>query len=120
MCTKKIIFNSCKPYLHICLMKDNENPENSVFVTFDADSTYTPKNEVELYLLRAYAKRTESSYLIAEELDPAELKQRYEQFEAKQIEQAEAKEKSTLEARKRREDDREFYSLLRMSDKAYR
>ncbi len=109
------VFCSCKPFLQICLDKDR-----GTFITFGADSTYSPKNEEELQLLREYAERTKISYLIAEGSDPTELRRKYKELEAKRICEAEERAKARLEAEKKRKEDHEFYSLLRMSDEVYR
>ena len=110
-----VVFSSCKPYLQICLDKGRGS-----FITFGADSTYSPKNEEELQLLRDYAERTKISYLIAEGADPTELRRKYEELRAKEIQEAEERAEARLEAEKRRKEEHDFYSLLRMSDKAYR
>lgn len=111
----KAVFCSCKPFLQICLDKDR-----GIFITFGADSTYSPKNEAELEALREYAERTKSSYLIAEGMDPTELKRKHKRKWDKKIRKAKKTAKARLEAEKQRKEDHEFYSLLRMSDKAYR
>jgi len=111
----KAVFCSCKPFLQICLDKDR-----GTFIIFGADSTYTPKNEAELEALREYAERTKISYLIAEGSDPTELRRKYEELMAKECRKAEERAEARLEAEKQRKEDHEFYSLLRMSDKAYR
>lgn len=109
------VFCSCKPFLQICLDKDK-----GTFITFGADSTYSSKNEEELQLLREYAERTKISHLIAEGSDPTELGRKYKELEAERIREAEERAEARLEAEKKRKEDHEFYSLLRMSDKAYR
>lgn len=109
------VFCSCKPFLQICLDKDRGS-----LITFGADSTYSPKNEAELEALREYAERTESSYLIAEGSDPTELRRKHKRKWDKRIRKAEKRAEARLEAEKKRKEDHEFYSLLRMSDKAYR
>ena len=110
---EKVIFSSCKPYLQIF-------PDRNMSITFSKDCTYTPKDEEELESLRLYERHTKSSYIIAEGMDPAELRRKYEELEEKQIIEAEEKHKADLEAEEKRKQDHEFYSLLRMSDRAYR
>ena len=110
-----VVFSSCKPYLHICLDKDRGR-----FITFGADCTYSPTSEEELQLLREYLDHTKSSYLIAEGSDPTELRRKYEELRAKEIQEAEERADAKLEAEKKRKEEHDFYSLLRMSDKAYR
>lgn len=78
------------------------------------------KNEAELQLLREYAEHTKASCLITEGADNTELKRRYEALEAEEIQKAENREKTRQEAEKKRKEDHEFYSLLRMSDTVYR
>lgn len=109
------VFCSCKPFLQICLDKDRDR-----FITFGADSTYSPKNEEELQLLREYAERTKISHLIAEGSDPTELRRKHSERMAEESRKAEERAEARLEAEKQRKEDHEFYSLLRMSDKAYR
>lgn len=111
----KAVFCSCKPFLQICLSK-----EQGTFITFGADSTYTPKDEAELEALREYAELTKISYLIAEGSDPTELRRKCEELMAEECRKAEERAEARLEAEKKRKEDHEFYSLLRMSDKAYR
>lgn len=111
----KVIFSSCKPYLQIYLSRDK-----GICVTFDANCIYIPKNKAELQLLREYAERTKASCLITEGADNTELKRRYEALEAEEIQKAENREKTRQEAEKKRKEDHEFYSLLRMSDTVYR
>ncbi len=111
----KAVFCSCKPFLQICLSK-----EQGTFITFGADSTYSPKNEEELEALREYAERTKLSYLIAEGSDPTELKRKHKRKWDKRIRKVNKRAKARLEAEKKRKEDHEFYSLLRMSDKVCR
>ncbi len=91
------VFCSCKPFLQICLDKDRGS-----FITFGADSTYSPKNEEELQLLREYAERTKISYLIAEGSDPTELRRKHKRKWDKRIRKAEKRAKARLEAEKKR------------------
>lgn len=109
------VFCGCKPFLQICLSK-----EQGTFITFGADSTYSPKNEEELQLLREYAERTKISYLIAEGSDPTELRRKHSERMAEESRKAEERAEARLEAEKKRKEDHDFYSLLRMADKAYR
>ncbi len=109
------VFCSCKPFLQICLDKNK-----GTFITFGADSTYSPKNEEELQLLREYAERTKLSHLITEGSDPTELRRKHKRKWDKRIRKANKRAEARLEAEKKRKEDHEFYSLLRMSDKAYR
>lgn len=111
----KVVFCSCKPFLQICLSK-----EQGTFITFGADSTYSPKNKAELEALREYAERTKISYLIAEGSDPTELGRKYKELEAERIREAEERAEARLEAEKKRKEDHDFYSLLRMSDRVCR
>ena len=111
----RVVFSSCNPFLQICLSKDR-----GVFITFGADCTYSPKNGEELQLLREYSEHTKSSYLIAEGSDPTELRRKYTDLVYKEIREAEERAEAKLEAEKKRKEDHDFYSLLRMSDKAYR
>lgn len=111
----KAVFCSCKPFLQICLSK-----EQGTFITFGADSTYSPKNEAELEALREYAERTRLSHLIAEGSDPTELGRKYKELEAERIREAEERAEARLEAEKKRKEDHDFYSLLRMSDRVCR
>lgn len=113
----KVVFSSCKPYLQICLSR---NEDISNFITFDSDGAYSPKDEAELQSLRTYAERTKISYLIAEGADPEELRRKYEELEDTLIQEAEDRATAMLEEEKRCKEDHEFYSLLRFSDKAYR
>ncbi len=109
----KVVFSSCKAYLQICLYRDDNN---SIFVTFGADSTYSPKNEAELQLLREYAERYKGSYLIAEAEAPTELRRKYEELEAKRIQEAEERAKAEIEWQNKLK----YYRALRMADEAYR
>jgi len=111
----KAVFCSCKPFLQICLDKDRGS-----FITFGADSTYSPKNEEELQLLREYAEHTKISYLIAEGSDPTELRRKHSERMAEESRKAEERAEARLEAEKKRKEDHEFYSLLRMSDRVCR
>lgn len=108
------IFYSYKPYLQICLHREKE-----LFVTFGADCSYSPKSEVELQLLREHAKATENSYSISESMPLEELQRKHEALEERQIQEAEARMAAQAEAEKRRKEEHDFYSALRMADKAY-
>lgn len=110
---ERVFFSSCKPYTQIFIDRNKS-------IVFNAEGKYFPKDEEELQSLRAYAEATKSSYVIAEGVDPAELMRMYEELEAKQIREAEARRKAEQEAEEKRKQDHEFYSLLRMSEKAYR
>ncbi len=103
---EKVTFSSCKPYLQICV--------DGSFIIFSGDSTYTSRNEAEIKSLREYAERYKSSYIIAEDTEPAELRKKYEELEAIRIQEAEARQEAKLEAEKKRKADHELYSLLRM------
>lgn len=107
----KVIFSSYKPYLQICL--------NGAFITFSDKGNYSPTSE-ELQSLREYAERTKGSYIISEGADPEELRRKNEELEDTLIQEAEARADARQKAEKKSKDDHEFYSTLRMSDKAYR
>lgn len=89
-------------------------------IQLSAEGTYSPKNEEELQILRAYAEDTKGSYNISESMDPAELKRKHEELEDKLIAEAEEREKNRIEAEKKEKAEHEFYSALRFSDKVYR
>lgn len=111
----KVIFYSYKPYLQICLHR-----KRGIFITFSAEGTYSPKNEEELQILRAYAEDTKGSYNISESLDPEELRRKHEEWEDSLITEAEEREKNRIEAEKKEKAEHEFYSALRFSDTVYR
>lgn len=101
---EKVTFYSYKPYLSICLHR-----ERNIFITFSAECTYSPTNEVQLELLRKYAENTKKSYIISESMAPEELKRRYTKLEERAIQEAEAR----AAAKKERQELHEFYSALR-------
>lgn len=110
---ERVFFSSCKPYTQIFIDRNKS-------IVFNAEGKYFPKDEEELQSLRMYERLNKGSYVIAEGVDPAELMRMYEELEIKRIREAEDKHKADLEAEERRKEDHNFYSLLRMSDKAYR
>jgi hypothetical protein len=110
----RIKFHSYKPYLQISLSREKE-----LFVTFGADCSYTPKNEEELQLLREYAWARVNSYCISEAMPLEELQREHEALEDRRIQEAEARLAAQEAAEKRRKEEHEFYSVLRMADKAY-
>lgn len=111
---KKPVFFSYTPYLQIAF-KDAE-----LFVTFNADCTYTPQNELELQLLREYAEATQGSYIISESMPLEELQSLHEAFEDRLIQEAEARLEAQAAAEKERKEQLDFYSTLRAADKSYR
>lgn len=111
---RKPVFFSYTPYLQIAF-KDAE-----IFVTFGADCTYTPQNELELQLLREYAEATQGSYIISESKPIDELQSLHVAFEDRLIQEAEARLGAQAAAEKERKEQHDFYSILRMSDKVGR
>ena len=111
---RKPVFFSYTPYLQIAF-KDAE-----IFVTFGADCTYTPKNELELQLLREYAEATQGSYIISESMPLEELQSFHEAFEDRLIQEAEARLEAQAAAEKEHKEQHDFYSTLRAADKSYR
>ncbi len=111
---KKPVFFSYTPYLQIAF-KDAE-----IFVTFGADCTYTPQNELELQLLREYAAATRGSYIISESKPIDELQSLHVAFEDRLIQEAEARLGAQAAAEKERKEKHDFYSTLRAADKSYR
>lgn len=112
---EKVIFYSYKPYLIVGLCKGR-----GIFVIFSAECTYSPTNEVELELLRKYAEETKKSYIISESMAPEELRRRYTELEEKSIKEAEARAAAKLAAEKEKQEEHEFYSALRFSDRVCR
>lgn len=111
---KKPVFFSYTPYLQIAF-KDAE-----IFVTFGADCTYTPQNELELQLLSEYAEATQGSYIISESKPTDELQSLHAAFEDRLIQEAEARLGAQAAAEKERKEQHDFYSILRMSDEVGR
>lgn len=112
---EKVTFYSYKPYLSICLHR-----ERNIFITFSAECTYSPTNEIELEILRKYAEETKNSYIISESMAPEELRRRYTGLEKKAIQEAEARAAVKLAAEKEKQEEHEFYSALRFSDRVCR
>lgn len=112
---EKVTFYSYKPYLSICLHRERE-----LFITFSAECTYSPTNEVQLELLRKYAENTKKSYIISESMAPEELKRRYTELEEKDIQEAEARAAAKAAEKKEHKERHEFYSALRFSDQVCR
>lgn len=108
------IFYSYKPYLQIAFK------ECELSVTFSADCTYIPQNELELQLLREYAEATQGSYIISESMPLEELQSLHEAFEDRLIQEAEARLEAQAAAEKERKEQHDFYSTLRAADKSYR
>lgn len=112
---EKVTFYSYKPYLQICLHR-----ESGIFITFNADCTYSPTNEVQLELLRKYAEDTKNAYVISENIAPEELRRRYMELEEKAVQEAEARAAAKAEEEERKRWEHDFYSALRFSDKVCR
>ena len=110
---QRVTFISSQPYLTLSFR------ELSITVQF-IEHYYSTEDPKQVQLLREYAERTKRSYSIAEGSDPTELRREYEELEAEQIREVEDKVKAKLEAERARKEEHDFYSLLRMSDKAYR
>lgn len=109
---QKVSFYSYKPYLYIVLHRTD-----GISVTFDKGCNYTTSKPEEIQLLREYAEKTSKSYLITEaggELGKEDLSRLYYEAEDKTIAEVEAREKAIAEAERKKAEEHEFYSLLRM------
>lgn len=109
-----IQFHSYKPFLQLSFK------DAGLCITFNADCTYTPQNKRELRLLREYTETTKKSCTISESIPLAELQSRHKAFEDLLIQEAEARATAKKAAEEKRKEDHDFYSTLRMADKAYR
>ncbi|MDO4326391.1 MAG: hypothetical protein Q4E24_10230 [bacterium] len=112
---EKVTFYSYKPYLTLGLCR-----EDGIIITFSAECTYSPTNEVQLELLRKYAEDTKNSYIISESMAPEELRRRYTELEEKAVQEAEARAAAKAEEEDRKRWEHEFFSALRFSDQLCR
>lgn len=115
---EKITFYSYIPYLYVNLHK-----ERGISVTFDKNGCYSTSNRIEIQLLREYIEKTASSYSVIEaggELEQDALIQSHNKWEDNLIAEAESKKAEREQAEIKHKKDHGFYSMLRMTDTAYR
>ena len=110
---QRVTFISAQPYLSLSFK------ELSITVQF-VNHYYSTEDPKQVQILREYACINYVTVAEDGEKGLEELIELYNEAEEKIIREAEERAEARLEAEKQRKEDHEFYSLLRMSDKAYR